>query len=158
MNSLLSFFLCLLVSFCAYLELLSSTYSYIQCIEETACSLVLPLAWGWSMPLFPKNDGTVVSQAPMAIDRRWIMSYAAGVGDPNPAHYRAEDSGGLIAHPCMYWAISWHQYWIHLYFLTLQLSRLEAIGRKWTAFQSDRKQHRACSAPESSIEIVSTKV
>jgi hypothetical protein len=59
------------------------------------------------MPLFPKNDGTVVSQAPMAIDRRWIMSYAAGVGDPNPAHYRAEDSGGLIAHPCMYWAISW---------------------------------------------------
>jgi acyl dehydratase len=59
------------------------------------------------MPLYPGMDGATVVQPAAAVDDRWVMSYAAGVGDTHPQYYETDRRARVVAHPCFYWALSW---------------------------------------------------
>ena len=54
-----------------------------------------------------------VEQDGVEVDRRWVISFAAGIGDTNPRYYTAVggDDHGLPAHPLLYWALSWPIVW-----------------------------------------------
>lgn len=41
------------------------------------------------------------------VDARWVMSFAAGIGDLNRQHMDTASGCTLIAHPMHYWAVTW---------------------------------------------------
>eukprot|EP00947_MAST-08B_sp_MAST-8B-sp1_P004359 g4359.t1 len=51
--------------------------------------------------------GKAVRQEPVDLTARWVMSYAAGIGDDTPAFTDTTGPEVVEAHPCLYWALSW---------------------------------------------------
>merc|ERR1712226_1514498 len=82
------------------------------------------------MPIPASAVGAVFSETIKTyIDTRWILSYAAGIGDHNPAYLDTTRGGearrrptndfhgsglqgtGLVAHPVFVWAVEWPVMW-----------------------------------------------
>jgi acyl dehydratase len=51
--------------------------------------------------------GTRLKNSSCAVSARWIMNYAAAIGDPNPLYFNDELPGGIIAPPLFPVAVTW---------------------------------------------------
>ena len=63
-----------------------------------------------SDPRIPSSIvGTVAGPLELAIDARWMMAYAAALGETDPRYYNTGAPGGVIAHPlfpvCYEWPV-----------------------------------------------------
>jgi hypothetical protein len=80
------------------------------------------------MPIPASAAGRVLPEVETYIDTRWIMSYAAGIGDNKPEymdstkeaaairptndfHLCGMQGGGVFAHPLFVWAVEWPIMW-----------------------------------------------
>ena len=83
------------------------------------------------MPIPGSCLGRSLPDVETFIDTRWIMSYAAGLGDTLPQyldsamkpaeirptndfHVRGMQGGGVIAHPVFCWAVEWPITWLQM--------------------------------------------
>lgn len=73
--------------------------------------------WLWTesdsrhaMPLDANLD-EVFTADPVVVDDRWIMSFAAGIDDQNALYWDNRNNRKLVAHPLLYWAVSWPITW-----------------------------------------------
>jgi acyl dehydratase len=62
------------------------------------------------MPIDTSLIGTAVGPNVEEVDARWVMAYAAGLGDMNDCYMDTRREGGIIAHPmfpvCVEWQIA----------------------------------------------------
>jgi acyl dehydratase len=59
------------------------------------------------MPILSSYVGTSAEPVIHHIDERWLMSYAAGLGDTLPCYLDTLRSGGIVAHPLFPVCVEW---------------------------------------------------
>ena len=90
----------------------------------------------------------LISFKPIYIDTRWLLSYAAGISDHNPAylnttspkirptndfHIQGVQGSHIIAHPIFIWAVEWQ-------FMCLRASELYTVKNKPLQLSPKEKQ------------------
>ena len=60
-----------------------------------------------SVPLSSSIVGIRSSPIGTTVDARWLMAYAAGVGDTDPCLFATEDAAGVVAHPLFPVCVEW---------------------------------------------------
>jgi acyl dehydratase len=59
------------------------------------------------MPLSPSTVGRETEPTTTAIDARWLMAYAAALGDMLPCYFDTASQGGIVGHPLFSVAPDW---------------------------------------------------
>jgi acyl dehydratase len=85
------------------------------------------------------------------IDERWLMAFAAGVGDARPELIDTARVGGIIAHPLFAIAIEWPSY-VELIQRLIQLGLDPDEGMMATPFDYDLAIHRVVQ-PDEELQV-----
>ncbi len=59
------------------------------------------------MPLSVDLVGAVTAPVTHDVDARWLMAYAAGLGDANPRYFDTSATGGIVGHPLFAVCVEW---------------------------------------------------
>ena len=59
------------------------------------------------MPVTPDDVGRVTKSVEQSIDDRWLMAYAASLGETLPEYFDTTRKGGIVGHPAFPVALEW---------------------------------------------------
>ena len=85
------------------------------------------------MPVPSRTVGHQTDPITHTVDARWLMSYAAGLGESDPAYFDTTRPMGVVAHPLFPVCIEWPT--------VLALRALEALTEEVTADETRRGIH-----------------